>query len=324
MILSPNHSVAWRHATAPVTHASRTELWHTRLALMADDGTISELSATNAAPLRAIWSPDYNPGRAFDPSQHPTKTDPDPDLGVTNISPNDRHQIVILTSAFHGYADMQDAPFQPSPVDAQMLLLSPLGGWLRSRGHWEPPRALRFVPWPSHLFGLSAAGLERAPAVGGQPAAVTIPEAIAGAESGAPLTAAAGANSLLRRPVVARASIPSLTLGIPITGEQLDLSEWVHVAAQGRDHYVRIVYEGHLYPFGHRAALIKITERKFKDVPLPEGGTTPVAHMIQREYIVVREPEKLYRGQLTGNAEIIAGRKLPLTKLRLAPSSPPI
>jgi len=317
MILSPNHSVAWRHATAPVTHASRTELWHTRLALMADDGTISELSPTNTAPLRAIWSPDYNPGRAFDPSQHPTKTDPDPDLGVTDISPNDRHQIVILTSAFHGYADMQDATFQPSPVDAQMLFLSPLGGWLRSRGHWEPPRALRFVPWPSHLFDLSAAVVERAPAVGRQPTAVTAPEAIAGADSGSALAAAAAANALLRRPAVARASIPSLTLGIPITGEQLDLSEWVHVAAQGRDHYVRIVYEGHLYPFGHRAALIKITERKFKDVPLPEGGTTPVAHMIQREYIVVREPEKLYRGQLTGNAEIIAGRKLPLTKLRL-------
>ena len=45
----------------------------------------------------------------------------------------------------------------------------------------------------------------------------------------------------------------------------LDLSEWVHVAAQGRDHYVRIVYEGELRAFGHRAALVKVTERKFKE-----------------------------------------------------------
>jgi hypothetical protein len=48
----------------------------------------------------------------------------------------------------------------------------------------------------------------------------------------------------------------------------------VHIAAQGRDHYVRIVYEGHLYPFGHRAALIKITEGKFIDTEVPEGGTS--------------------------------------------------
>jgi hypothetical protein len=91
----------------------------------------------------------------------------------------------------------------------------------------------------------------------------------------------------------------------------------VHVAAQGRDHYVRIVYEGHLYPFGHRAALIKITERKFKDVSLWGGGTTPVAHLIQREYIVVREPEKTYHHQLSGNAEEVAERKMPLVKVRL-------
>ena len=303
LILSPNRHVAWRHAAAPVTHASRTELWHTRLARKAADGKVSELSATRTAPLRAIWSPDYNPGRAFDPSQHPTKTDPDPDLGVTDISPNDRHQIVILTSAFHGYGDLQNAPFLPSPVEAQMLMLSPLGGWLRSRGHWEPPRALRFVLSPHHLFEVSAAALDRAPAAERAPAVE--------------VNRAAAAGPVLARPAAARASIPAAVLGIPITGEQLDLSEWVHVAAQGRDHYVRIVYEGHLYPFGHRAALIKITERKFKDVLLPEGGTTPVAHMIQREFIVVREPEKAYRGQLAGNAEIVAGRKLPLTKVRL-------
>jgi len=305
LILSPNRHVAWRHATAPVTHASRTELWHTRLARKAADGKLSELSATHTAPLRAIWSPDYNPQRAFGDlkTEHPTKTDPDPDLGVTDVSPNDRHQIVILTSAFHGYGDLQNAPFVPSPVEAQMLMLSPLGGWLRSRGHWEPPRALRFVLSPHHLFEVPAAALDRPLIVDRAPA----PE----------VNRAAAAGPVLARPAAARASIPAAAFGVPVTGEQLDLSEWVHVAAQGRDHYVRIVYEGHLYPFGHRAALIKITERKFKDVPLPEGGTTPVAHLIQREFIVVREPEKAYRGQLAGNAEVVAGRKLPLTKVRL-------
>ena len=78
---------------------------------------------------------------------------------------------------------------------------------------------------------------------------------------------------------------------------------------------MKIVYEGHLYPFGHRAALIKITERKFTDTALPGGGSTPVAPLIQREYIVVREPENQYRGNLSGPAELIAGRKMPLSRV---------
>ena len=79
------------------------------------------------------------------------------------------------------------------------------------------------------------------------------------------------------------------TIVLPDLGTQLDLSEWVHVATQARDHYVRIVYEGRLYPFGHRAALIKITERKFRDFTLSDGTVTPVAYMVQKMFIVVRE-----------------------------------
>jgi hypothetical protein len=335
LTLSPNHNIAWRHAMAPVTYSSRTELWHTRLAAKAGE-TVTELSALNTAPLRAIWSPDYNPARAFDPDhQGPQPTDLDLDLGVTDISRNDRHQIVILTSAFRGYGDAQNAPFVPTPVDAQMLMLSPLGGWLRSRGHWDPPRALRFIRWPPLVFAADlppiADGIQVAdratpvevrseaqPISEAQPMADGVPvaEGIAPGANAAARLGAAADNRFIRSPL-ARPTIPPITPGIPIVGDQLTLSEWVHVAAQGRDHYVRIVYEGHLYPFGHRSALIKITERKFSDTAVPEGGTTPVAHMIQREYIVVREPEKFYRGQLDGVPETLAGRKMPLTKIRL-------
>lgn len=308
LVLSPNHAVAWQHATVPVTYASRTELWHTRLALKAADGTVSDLSADLTAPLRAIWSPDFNPARTLDPNQQPVKTTLDPDLGVTDISPNDRHQLVVLTSAFHGYADANDAPFVPTPVEAQMLMLSPLGGWLRSRGHWDPPHGRLFIPWPPRLFG------EMLAAVGAIQTAAAPPQAAKAEIAG---RAAVGGAISLKIPPGARPSIPALRPGIEIVGERLDLSEWVHVAAQGRDHYVKIVYEGHLYPFGHRAALIKITERKFTDTALPGGGSTPVAPLIQREYIVVREPEKQYRGNLSGPAELVAGRKMPLTSVRL-------
>ena len=43
----------------------------------------------------------------------------------------------------------------------------------------------------------------------------------------------------------------------------LSVEEWRHRGTMGRDHYVRVVYKGYLFPFGHRASLVKVTERKF-------------------------------------------------------------
>jgi hypothetical protein len=75
--------------------------------------------------------------------------------------------------------------------------------------------------------------------------------------------------------------------------QSIDLDEWIHIATQARDHYVRIVYEGYLYPFGHRAALVKVTERKV--VPADQATVTgPTAYLKQHMYIVVREREKTY------------------------------
>ena len=95
---------------------------------------------------------------------------------------------------------------------------------------------------------------------------------------------------------------------------ELDLVEWDHIATQGREHYVRIVYEGFLYPFGHRASLVKITERK---VLAPDGGagynpaSSPVAYLRQRMYIIVREREKTYAAE----PYQYAGREMPLASL---------
>ena len=90
------------------------------------------------------------------------------------------------------------------------------------------------------------------------------------------------------------------------TAQQLDLVEWYHVATMGRDHYVRIVYEGYLYPFGHKASLVKVTERKI--VPRGTGGiTTPTAYLRQRMYVVVREHEINYQTALFAHG----GRELP-------------
>ena len=67
----------------------------------------------------------------------------------------------------------------------------------------------------------------------------------------------------------------------------LNISEWEHIATLGRDHYVKIVEKGYLFPFGHRAALVKVTERKFHQ-------TTRSAVNRQHMYIVVLQKEVLY------------------------------
>jgi hypothetical protein len=90
---------------------------------------------------------------------------------------------------------------------------------------------------------------------------------------------------------------PIYTYTDPTTGQsatqELDLIEWDHQATLGRDQYVKVVYAGYLYPFGHAASLIKVTERKI--VP-PDGVnvTQATAFLRQHMYIVVREPEKFY------------------------------
>ena len=73
-------------------------------------------------------------------------------------------------------------------------------------------------------------------------------------------------------------------------GRDFSLINWVHNATMARDHYVKVVRKGVLYPLGHKAVYIKITERKFH--PKQPGNT---AYLRQREFIVVVEPEKFHR-----------------------------
>jgi hypothetical protein len=301
LILSPNREVTWLHASQAVTHASRTELWHTRLGLREDAGPGLELSPGQRAALRAIWSPDY------DPQDAPPLGKEDPDLGRAPMSPYDRHAIVVLTSAFSGYVNEDNTDYLPLPIRAEQFILSPLGGWLKSRGAWDPPYKwyslifpLHPKPWqdyfqvvpidlPRHLDVRAAeAGQSREEKGGGEsedtPASRSAGTLVLPDVAASPVASPAG-DVLLGK--ISKVFLPS-KLGF--RGETpLSLSEWVHIATLGRDHYVRIVYEGHLYPFGHRAALIKVSERKIRNI---DGY--PLAYLVQHMFIVVREPVKDY------------------------------
>ena len=69
-----------------------------------------------------------------------------------------------------------------------------------------------------------------------------------------------------------------------LTGS-LNLLKWSHLATLGRDHYVQVVYAGNIFPFGHEASLVRITQRTPK---------SNYAVNLQLFFIVITELEKKY------------------------------
>lgn len=97
----------------------------------------------------------------------------------------------------------------------------------------------------------------------------------------------------------------------------LSLEEWTHRGSMGRDHYVRIVYKGLLFPFGHRASLVKVSERKFH--PGTPGNT---AYLRQRLFIIVRQRERQYADPelqaRDGSGNLISlHRQMPFSSVRI-------
>ena len=72
------------------------------------------------------------------------------------------------------------------------------------------------------------------------------------------------------------------------SAQPFDLEEWRHVATLGRDHFVRVIKTGFLYPFGHRASFVSVTERKFAP------GAGKPAYLFKRMFVIVREPSRTY------------------------------
>jgi hypothetical protein len=91
----------------------------------------------------------------------------------------------------------------------------------------------------------------------------------------------------------------------------LNLIGWRHDAMMGRDQYVKVVRLGYLFPLGHKALLVTVTERTIEKV-----GQDIVAVLRQRQFIEVREPIKTYPapGQQSAPSQ---GRTFPYTSVRL-------
>ena len=223
MMISPPKGATWTHSPKAVNYGTQfTELWHTRLATLAlkldarrkaDERKADENDAAHRT-IRAIWSPDYVKAADTWPTH---KNFP----FRMSLDALDRHEIVHLTSDYWiGKQPDCDSPmlkdYVPGAVQVDQMMLSSLGGWLKSHGNWEPPT-------------------------------------------------------------------------ITSVNKFLTVEEWRHTAGMGRDHYVKVVYKGYLMPFGHRASLVKVTERKFNQI-----GNVWGAFLRQRYYIIVREIHKQF------------------------------
>jgi hypothetical protein len=90
----------------------------------------------------------------------------------------------------------------------------------------------------------------------------------------------------------------------------LSLTEWEHQTELGRERYVRIVHQGYLFPFGHRAAVTTVTQRQIAShFPLQ------TAELVQQSVLTILEPERSYenRGAYPGK-----GREMPFVRARIA------
>lgn len=226
LILSPNPYNVWLHTAGAASTAGWTELWHTRLAALNPDGTVSE-SENPYLAVRAVWSPDVDLNNLSGP---PTESKP-----RLSLSPNDRHQIVHLSSNFT-LRNPDKSAYEPKPVKINRMMLSPLGAWLDSVGHWNPMSPLSVITWQ-------------------------------------------------------------------------------HLATMGRDHFVKVVYKGYLLPFGHRAALVKETERKFYK---GKDGQN-IAYLFQKMYILIRDPDRAFPAPF----QQYEGREVPFKLVRLTTRKTP-
>lgn len=107
------------------------------------------------------------------------------------------------------------------------------------------------------------------------------------------------------------------------TGESTEaLAAWRHVASQGLDQYVRVAMRGSMYPFGHRASVVEITERK----PASAPGGALTDYLVRSTSLVVLQAERDYdelAPPLAGASASIAAaqHKMPFRRVRITTMS---
>ncbi|NTF59413.1 hypothetical protein G6L12_31350 [Agrobacterium rhizogenes] len=261
--LSPATDAKFRHANdliVPGLHRARP-IWRVEM----------QEFPLKQASLRAIWSPDFEP-QAFDGWNYkePPKDGRQSDSWLkpptlefrTSLTARDRHQIVGLSSVYglpvipNQTVNGED-PSQVSPPPCYVVKK----GVLES----DPDSQALYIPQtlPTHLLTLSAMGASLdLDARFVPPASVhTTPDV----------------NKIIKRDGLFDA---------------FSIERWRTSMVFGREITTEIVYKGYLCPFGHEAALVKTTERRF--IPSGTLGRPVIAYEVQRLFIRVGKPVKTF------------------------------
>lgn len=87
--------------------------------------------------------------------------------------------------------------------------------------------------------------------------------------------------------------------------DSLSIERWQHWTVLGRDVFAEVVYKGFLFPIGHRASLVKQTERVFLR---HQSGGRVRAFLRQRMFIRIGQPDKTFPavGQPNGGRQFPA------------------
>ncbi len=313
LLLSPAQDALWRTpgvvpegvysrpAAGEIQRDETTPLWFATL----DGGP--------APTVRAVWSRDFRPGAfAGDKdgapirgpwapwaipkgihSESPRGTGPELPRFRTSLDAFDRHELVALTS-IHGI-----------PVRGRRKLDEVGKTYVLVDGRQiEPPDGYRLQDASQEALSPSVPSADLSAIY--KPQALTVPELT--------LTSLGGTLELdttFVPPASAQVGQAKANLFTALTIER-----WRHRTVLGRDVSVEVVYKGFLFPTGHRASLVKVTERIFARNPHPDpfdtrGRGYPTAYLIQRMFVRVGERSKTYPalGQPNG------GRRWPVDRL---------
>jgi hypothetical protein len=300
LVLSPLDGAAWAHSVTPKERDGRVELWHTRLAALDSNGDVFE-SETADHPVRAVWTPDWSSvSMLMRPSAWPSGAEP--------LEPGERATIVRLSADFG--LTVRDGFYPCAPAQARRLMLTSLGGWLDVKGRWPVPEIV--TPPAGHAQfehfdpDLATILLEDRHVI------ETLVRSQPAQPPGQPVAPVGRIDIEDRFDQLAR-GIGALQVAEPSLGE----FGWVQRVRTGRDEYVEFEQPGLLWPVGHLASLITITERKFEPLdPTPSRpqGTRVGAYLRQRRFIKVTQPVRDYRASASSFPHDL--RELPFTELR--------
>ncbi len=96
-------------------------------------------------------------------------------------------------------------------------------------------------------------------------------------------------------------------------GDDSAITQWAHRGTMAREHNVKVVKRGFLFPLGHEASLVQVTERKFQNVQEGKASGQVGAFLRKRAFIIVKQPERDYR--LPGSGAF--DRHFPFTRVRI-------